>query len=535
MAIFSPSESPAIVVKETDLTGGVPNVQTTTGAFCGNFRWGPINQATLIDNEASLADKFGTPDDTYAVDFHTASSFLRYSNQLFVVRAANLDSAVNAADASAVLIRNDDHFDTLTPSGKVYARCAGTLGNSIKVVSAGPTTWTGWTASYKAEFDAAPTGNEIHVLVLDEDGTITGTANQVLERYAYVSTSSSATNADGTTNYVKEVINKKSGFIYATTNFVDSNLDASLTGGINGSIATTGQIATGWDEFNDKDNIEVDFLIANNQSSNSNQATVMNDLITTASSLRKDCVAVSSPAATDIVGNSSANANAVTFSESVTYSSYGIIDNNHIKVYDKFNDKFIHIPAAGSTAGIMAASDNSTGSWFSPAGPRRGAYLGATSLAYSPDKSERDTLYKASINPIANLPGQGILLFGDKTHMNRPSAFDRINVRRLFLVVERAIAVAARNTMFEFNDEFTRAEFVNIVEPFLREIKGRRGITDFRVVCDATNNTAAVIDRNEFIANIFIKPARSINYITLNFVAVRSGVDFEEVAGLPTV
>jgi len=180
----------------------------------------------------------------------------------------------------------------------------------------------------------------------------------------------------------------------------------------------------------------------------------------------------------------------------------------------------------------MAASDLNTAPWFSPAGARRGQYLGITALAYSPTKPERDTLYKAGINPIANLPGQGVLLFGDKTKLNRPSAFDRINVRRLFLVVERAIALAARNSMFEFNDEFTRAEFVNIVEPFLREVKGRRGITDFRVVCDETNNTPEVIDRNEFIANIFIKPARSINYITLNFVAVRTGVDFEEVAGL---
>jgi phage tail sheath protein FI len=181
---------------------------------------------------------------------------------------------------------------------------------------------------------------------------------------------------------------------------------------------------------------------------------------------------------------------------------------------------------------LMAASDLATAPWFSPAGARRGQLLGITSLAYTPTKSERDQLYRVGVNPIANLPGQGALLYGDKTHMSRPSAFDRINVRRLFIVVERAIALAARNTMFEFNDEFTRAEFVNIVEPFLREVKGRRGITDFRVVCDDTNNTAEVVDRNEFIANIFIKPARSINYITLNFVAVRSGVDFEEVAGI---
>jgi len=214
-----------------------------------------------------------------------------------------------------------------------------------------------------------------------------------------------------------------------------------------------------------------------------------------------------------------------------TNSSYLVVDNNFLKIYDKYNDQYIQIPAASSTAGIMAATDLNRAPWFSPAGSRRGQYLGITAIAYSPTKIQRDTLYKAGINPVANIPGQGVLLFGDKTKLNRPSAFDRINVRRLFLILERAIGKAAEQVMFEFNDEFTRAEFVNIVEPVLREVKGRRGITDFRVIADATNNTAEVVDRNEFIANIFIKPARSINYVTLNFVAVRSGVDFEEVVG----
>ncbi len=215
-----------------------------------------------------------------------------------------------------------------------------------------------------------------------------------------------------------------------------------------------------------------------------------------------------------------------------TSSSYLVVDNNYLKVYDKYNDEFINIPAASSTAGIMAATDVTAATWFSPAGPRRGQYLGVTGIAYSPNKAERDVLYRNGINPIANIPGQGLLLFGDKTKLARPSAFDRINVRRLFLTIERAISIAARNVMFEFNDEFTRAEFVGVVEPFLRDIKGRRGITDFRVICDETNNTGAVIDRNEFVATILVKPARSINFVTLNFVAVRTGVDFSEISGV---
>lgn len=531
MAIGAPSESPAIIVKEVDLTGGVPNVQSTTGAFAGSFRWGPMEEATLVSNEATLASTFGAPDDTHAVDFLTASSFLNYSNSLQISRIADSD-AVNAVDAggTAALIKNDDAWDAGTWTGTAFAKHAGTLGNSLKVEVAGPQTWTGAAAGFKAQFDAAPTGNERHVLVTDEDGVITGTAGTVLERYAFVSNQSGSLLADGSTNFETNVINRGSSYIRLNA-VLDSDASLSLASGVDGT-ATTGNTLAALDAFNDKDTITVDFMIAPAQTAAADQATVVNDMVTTAGTTRKDCVVVTSPAKNSVVNNADPVSATTTDVGSYTYSSYLFVDNNWLKVYDKYNDKYIHIPAAGSTAGIMAASDNAAAPWFSPAGSRRGAYLGVTSLAYTPTKAQRDTLYKAGINPIANLPGQGILLYGDKTHLNRPSAFDRINVRRLFNVVERAISIAARNTLFELNDEFTRAEFVNIVEPFLREIKGRRGITDFRVVCDTTNNTGAVIDRNEFVANVFIKPARSINYITLNFVAVRTGVDFEEVAGI---
>ena len=207
------------------------------------------------------------------------------------------------------------------------------------------------------------------------------------------------------------------------------------------------------------------------------------------------------------------------------------MDGNFVKAYDKFNDKYHEIPGAAATAGLLAATDRNFAPWFSPAGNRRGRYFNIAGINYNPDKSQRDQLYRANVNPIANIVGQGILLYGDKTMLGRSSAFDRINVRRLFLVLERAIAEAAKNVLFEFNDEFTRTEFVNVIEPVLRDVKGRRGITDFRVIADETVNTPEVIDRNEFIANIFIKPARSINFVTLNFVAVRTGVDFNEVVG----
>lgn len=575
MAIGAPSESPAIVVKEVDLTGVVPNVQSTTGAFVGNFRWGPVEQTVLVDNEATLVSTFGAPSDSNAVDFLSAAYFLRYSNALQVVRMVDSNGA-NATDttpASQPVIKNLDNFnsqiDALDSDGNIFiAKWPGSLGNSLKVstcpYSATDSSFDNWT--YASNFDEAPgtsqfaasvgaLNDEMHVAVIDEDGLISGTSGTVLETFPFVSLAKNAKSTDGTSNYILDVVNNRSNYIWMVgygagefdsnagedaisgKNFGNSFPDvytASLANGSNSGSLNTGRYLTGFDLFEDKDTITVDFLIAPGMNSRADQTTVVNDLVSTAQSTRKDCVVVASPARTDVVNVSNAataTTNAVATANTFTNSSYLVVDNNYLKVYDKYNDKYRFIPAASSTAGIMAASDLNAAPWFSPAGSRRGQYLGITSLAYSPNKSQRDTLYRAGVNPIANIPGQGVLLYGDKTKLARPSAFDRINVRRLFLVIERAIAIAARNSLFEFNDEFTRAEFVNIVEPFLREIKGRRGITDFRVVCDETNNTPAVIDRNEFVANIFIKPARSINYITLNFVAVRTGVDFEEVVG----
>ena len=571
MAAFSPSESPAITVKEVDLSGFVPNVQSTTGAFVGNFRWGPAKKATLVDTEATLAEKFGSPTTTGAVDFLSAAQFLRYSSAMFVVRELT-SAAKNATSSSTVVtnVNNKDHWDEIksafgadsgdTNVGAWIGKWAGALGNSLKVEICTAAGFAAW--AYKGEFDAAPgtsayasarggSNDECHIVVVDEDGEISGTVGTVLERFAFVSMASDAKAADGTNNYAADVVNSASEYVWlahwdgdlstmsnagtAASGTAFGNPSAaitkSLTGGVDSAALTTAEVATGFDLYQDTDTIQVDFLIAPGMANASDQATVVNDLAGIAGVTRKDCIVVTSPDRAAVVNNSTPVASSVTTAAGFNSSSYIVVDNNYLKVYDKFNDQYIFIPAASTTAGVMAATDANAAPWFSPAGQRRGQYFGVTALAYSPTKSERDTLYKAGLNPVANIPGQGILLFGDKTFLNRPSAFDRVNVRRLFLVMERAIASAARNVMFEFNDEFTRAEFTNIVEPFLREIQGRRGITDFKVVCDSTNNGPSVVDRNEFIANIFVKPARSINYVTLNFVAVRTGVDFEEVAG----
>ena len=586
MALFSPSESPAVVVKEIDLTGGVPNVQSTTGAIVGNFRWGPAEKRSLIANETELVEKFAAPDSDTTIDFHSASYFLRYSSALQVVRAidGNADNAISiSADSAggtlaAVIVKNEDDFASqsaaLTAGNQTFiGRYPGALGNDLQVqmCHANSTAYNAW--GFKNEFDAVPatsnfltakngSNDEVHTVIIDKNGKFTGTKNAVLERYAFLSLAKDAKADDGTSIYVKDVINERSEYVHMAgfdsavvanitksgrvaldsgDNFLSTgsglfnrHFTFNFSGGSNSNALTTSEFLSGFDLFEDKDQVEIDFLIAPGMTTTADQTTVVNDLIATAQNTRKDCVVVASPARDDVVNLTNAGTivtNVVATADTFTKSSYLFNDGNYLKTYDKFNDQFIFIPAASSTAGLMAATDLNRASWFSPAGSRRGQYLGITALAYTPTKSQRDTLYKASVNPIANIPGAGVILFGDKTGLRRASAFDRINVRRLFLTLERAISRAAEQVLFEFNDEFTRAEFVNIIEPVLREVKGRRGITDFRVVADETNNTAAVIDRNEFKADIFIKPARSINFVTLNFVAVRTGVDFQEVVG----
>ena len=588
MALFTPSASPAVTVKEIDLTGVVPNVQTSTGAFVGNFGWGPVGVATLVSDESGLVSTFSAPTDDNTVDFHSAAYFLRYSNSMYVVREQDSDGKNSVANntslgsLTAQTVNNLDAFEDLSidsSDGAFIAKYPGTIGNSLKIsvvgtdsASGSETNFNSW--AYKDNFDGATgtsafvtalggSNDEIHVAVIDEDGEITGNAGTVLETFPYLSVAKNAKSPDGSSNYFKEVLKLKSKWVYAgdfhrsgdsdgvndfagalwgstattagqdfktTQNYSNTTSAWSFKSGNTSASLGTDDFLRGYDKFEDKDNIEVDFLIAPESLTNTAATTIVNDLVAIAGTTRKDCVAVASPSRNAVV-TVGTNVGVLANNNTYTKSSYLVQDNNYLKVFDKYNDKYIKIPAASSTAGLMAATDLVAAPWFSPAGSRRGRYQGITDIILSPTKAERDALYKAGINPIANIPGEGIMLFGDKTNESRPSAFDRINVRRLFLGIERAIAIAGRNVMFEFNDEFTRAEFVNIVEPFLREIQGRRGITDFRVVCDATNNTAAVVDRNEFIASIFIKPARSINFVTLNFVAVRTGVEFDEVVG----
>ena len=387
--------------------------------------------------------------------------------------------------------------------------------------------------------------DEIHVIVVDEDGGISGTANTVLEVYQKLSKASDAKSPQGDTNYYPTVIQTRSKYVYwmdhnsggtnwgntasgTTYTAVSTPTLTSLQSGSDGSAVTVAQKKTAYEKFLDSETVDVGLIIAG-----PGDATHVDNVISIAED-RKDAVAFVSPERTDVVNVANANtqtSNVVGFYNSIRSSSYVVFDSGYKYQYDRYNDVYRFVPLNGDIAGLSARTDLIADSWYSPAGFNRGTIRGAVKLAYNPNKTQRDDLYRNRVNAVVTFPGQGTVLFGDKTGLSAPSAFDRINVRRLFIVLEKAISTASKFQLFEFNDEFTRANFRNIVEPFLREVQGRRGITDFLVVCDETNNTGEVIDRNEFIAEIFVKPARSINFITLQFVATRTGVSFEEVAG----
>ena len=393
--------------------------------------------------------------------------------------------------------------------------------------------------------DRSGSGDEIHIVVVDEDGDVTGVPGQVLETFEKLSKAADAKTPQGDTNYYPDVLYAKSQHVYwmdhntsgtnwgsnasgTTFTAVDTPTLESLSGGADGSSVTTGQKKTAYEKFQDAETVDVGLIIAG-----SGDGTHVENLITIAE-IRKDAVVFASPERADVVNVSNSETqkdNVISFFDSRSSSSYCVFDSGYKYMYDKYSDVYRFVPLNGDIAGLAARTDLVADSWFSPAGFNRGNVRGSVKLAFNPSKSQRDELYMKRINPVCTFPGQGTVLFGDKTALTSPSAFDRINVRRLFITLEKAISTASKFQLFEFNDEFTRANFRAIVEPFLREVQGRRGITDFLVVCDNTNNTGDVIDRNEFVAEIFVKPNRSINFIKLQFVATRTGVAFEEVAG----
>ena len=418
---------------------------------------------------------------------------------------------------------------------------------------------------YYEQFDRAPgtsqyatdrsgSGDEMHIIITDEDSGITGVAGEVLEKFADVSKASDALTSEGAANYYVDVLYTQSEYVYwmdhpagatnwgsgalGTTFTTPTNIlsGGSLSGGLGGTTApTAGERQTAYDYFKDADTEEVNLLIAGPADVAAAGVTTTHGVyITDLVDQRKDCVAFISPPEANVVNVATEytqQANVMTYFNALSSSSYVVYDSGYTKQYDKYNDVMRWVPLNGHIAGACARTDALEDPWWSPAGLSRGQIRGSIALAFNPALSARDVLYKGSVNPVVSFPGEGTMLWGDKTGLARNSAFSRINVRRLFLTIENAIKLAARSVLFEFNDEFTRSNFVSMVNPYLRDVQARRGMTDFLVVCDSTNNTPQVIDNNEFRADIYIKPARSINFVTLTFVATRSGVDFAEVVG----
>jgi len=727
--------SPGVEVKEIDLTNVIPAVSTSIGGFSGYFKWGPINEISLLSSEKALLQKFGTPDSSvlYADPFFQAASFLEYGEAIKVVRAGNstnfsnatdnggadsfkvtsisvgalvdgaysgrtvgtandfafsvtggvptIDTNVSLADVpvsgalviadadskslsaltisttlpanvvyrsigsftyekeidgksysftkdtdgnitilanevtgvsaanqiasfdfsaptsttsldspfavtetdttvtvdvtyvqdsyttqltfdgitdNGVYIPNETYFEDIpfnTDGGTFAAKYAGVAGNGLKVyalgatsfatvkaaVDASPSTATGEETAVYNSFDLAPDQDEIHVAVVDVAGNF-GVPGSVIEKFTGLSISKTAKTDAGATNYIKNVINTRSRYIYLikgdTSAYTEETFDGTsageftLSGGTEASTLVENDIRGGLDLLADTETVDVNLIFSQIGATG---AGLQNHAHKIAYE-RKDAVAFISPPKAATVGSTTPLADVISFNDLITNrgveGSYGVIDSGAVYIYDRYNDVYRFIPANGHLAGLCANTDDVAEPWFSPAGFNRGGFRSIVKLAFNPTKVQRDELYKVGINPVASFPGQGTVLFGDKTAQSKPSAFDRINVRRLFIVLEKAIATAAKFQLFELNDEFTRATFRNAVEPFLRDVQGRRGITDFMVVCDDTNNTGEVIDTNRFVADIYIKPARSINFITLNFIATRTGVDFSEVAGL---
>ena len=417
---------------------------------------------------------------------------------------------------------------------------------------------------YYEQFDAAPgtsayatarsgVNDEMHIIITDEDSGITGTAGEILEKYQDVSKASDALTDEGAANYYADVLYAQSEYVYwmdhpaGATNWgsaaagitftvpTASLAGGSLSGGIGGTtVPTEGERQTAYDYFKDADIEDINLLISGPASVGNTGATTHGVYITDIVELRKDCMAFISPDESDVVNIATPyqqQAAVMGYFDALASSSYTVYDSGYTKQYDKYNDVFRWVPLNGHIAGACARTAQDLDAWWSPAGISRGQIRGSVALAFNPALSERDVLYKGRVNPVVTFAGEGTMLWGDKTALARNSAFSRINVRRLFLAVEDAIKVAARSVLFDFNDEFTQLQFKAMVDPFLRDVQARRGMTDFLVVCDSSNNTAQVVDNNEFRADIYIKPTRSINFITLTFVATRSGVSFGEVVG----
>ena len=551
---------PGIVITEKDASVYNPSsVPTSIGAIAGPFQWGPVKEIRTVTNEQELVSTFWKPNNATAEAFFSATNFLAYSGNLRVVRALGATGLNATTGATGVLVENETDYTENHSSGisgtTWVAKYPGALGNSLKVSICDAEKFASW--AYKSYFDSAPgtstyaanifagANDELHVAVIDEDGLISGTAGTVLEVFPFVSKASDAKTITGESNYYKDVINLKSEWIWwgnhttgatapgtawgsvvpGATGFATFGatgpITQSLQWGVAGETLSTGEEIAAFDLFKDEE-VKINFIITGGASS-----TAVEDVIDNIAEVRKDLVVCVSPPKAAVVDNKGQEvADITTYRNSLNSSTYVIMDSGWKYQYDKYNDAYRWIPLNADLAGLCARTE---APWVSPAGLTRGFVKNVKHLAWSPSKTAQGDLYKIGVVSVINKSGQGVVLWGDKVMTSKPSALDRINVRRLFLALQDSIKTAAEYTLFELNDVFTRSQFTARTESFLREVKGRGGLYDFMVVCDETNNTAQVIDSNSFVGDIYLKPAKSISWVRLNFWAVGNSVKFTEI------
>ena len=592
-------------ISTTDIAVGMAVTVTASGTKYGTTAAG-LSTATPIDGYftglvseivgiSSIGVKFinhiaadGTVEDHDYAEKGTYA--FPASGTIGIHTAGGTASSASAPWASRAYTGQSDWFNTQQVELKSGDDVIGYLDWSQMANRPGTSSFAG---SRGSRFD------ELHVVVIDEEGKVTGNVGTILEKHLALSKASDSEFSVGSSSYWKKFLETNSRYIFAgsapdnatdttvgfntVSNFSTSGLDTDWNQPANGvTFAVTGNssytlskgtlyqgaadttsggslvkaeekdgaftpglddIMSGYKLFENAEETDVDFILMGSANYSLSEANQLGQTVIGVAESRQDCVAFVSPYRQAFLNDTSDGTaitvndidtitdNIIKFYSTMTSSTYGVLDSGYKYMFDRFNNTFRYVPLNGDIAGTCARTSLEQFPWFSPAGTSRGAILNAVKLVYNPGKKQRDILYSNRINPVINSPGAGIILFGDKTAFGKASAFDRINVRRLFIYLEDAIAAAAKDQLFEFNDELTRTNFVNIIEPFLRDVQAKRGIFDFVVVCDETNNTAAVIDSNEFVADIFIKPARSINFIGLTFVATRTGVSFEEVIG----
>ena len=580
--------SPGVETFELDVGGSVAEAGGSPTGVIIDAKWGPADQRVAITSLVELEENFHKPVATDTgvgpqyLRWFTVADYLGYGGNAIVGRAVNAAARNAVNGGSAALIKNRTAFDGVTvTSHKFIARYPGVLGNSLAVsVCTGATEFAAggdWGAGLNFDnlFDGAPGTSafvanndadgvdEMHIVVYDKDGLITGTPNKVLETFGYVSKAADATGPSGGSIFYETVINTTSKYIYAGSadiTTVGSNsaygansngnttaydtestaTDFDLAGGVDGSTVVGDATTTLNLLFTSRESVELSGILAPHWTAigdhNGSDDVAHVAAAITIANTRKDCIVFASPDVMTATGipedPTTAAASVVSWTTLLSgRSSYAVLDSGWHHKYDRFSDVNRWVPLAGHTAGIYSRLARDSETFFSPGGFTRGVLSGVGTLAWNPTQLQRDVLYKNNVNPIVNFPGRGTVLFGDKTYVSKPGSFDRINIRSLFILLRKSVAAFSEDILFEVNDAFTRSTFVSAVDGFLSNIQSRRGLEEYRVVADESNNTATVLNNNQFVADIFVRPLNSINFIRLNFVSVRSGVEFSELAG----